>query len=100
MLRTEKLGELAVAFAQRDMGQLEAAALLECSASAARSYLFELLDAGVIRQKPQAERGKPVYRLSYDGASPAAAVDNVEARRDPLVAALFGAPPPRNHVHL
>ena len=97
MLRTEKLGQLAVAFEERDMGQLEVAALLECSASSARNYLFELLDAGVIRRLPEVERGKPVYRSSGDGG---AAAYLVVARRDPLVAALFGAPPLRNHVHL
>lgn len=133
LLRIERLDKLIAAFAACDMGYLDAAKLLRCSASAARNYLAELVDAGVIQQcrgNHDRSGGKSLYRLSADQATVCTymtalgqACDRVNAnlvsatsegqcsralprpvvvvncaalpvgttRRDPLVAALFGA---------
>lgn len=102
LLRNARLGTLLAELSQRDLGSLGVAALLDCSPSSARNYLFELLDAGLLRALPNPAEGSDttVYRLTPDqglvdafktsltvaGNAVAAA-----AERDPLVAALFGA---------
>ncbi|WP_426193447.1 hypothetical protein [Massilia sp. DWR3-1-1] len=112
--RIDKLGALVAAFAARDLGNAGVALLLECSLTAARNYLAELLDAGVIDAHPVRQAAgcldRTLYRRSADplaagvflaaltradcvaGCSPGAG--SAPARRDPLVAALFGAPRP------
>jgi hypothetical protein len=124
-LRVERLNLLAAAFSRKDLGHPDVAALLACSASSARNYLFALLDAGLIEQIPREQRAghsiKPVYRLAstmripdrgetIDGAGDirprelpgmgrfidfSSDAGAIAVRRDPLVTALFGAPGPR-----
>lgn len=135
LLRIERLNTLVAALSVRDLGHAGVATLLRCSASSARNYVFELMDAGVIgllRNGPVADgcSDKSVYRLNpnkrlvvafqatlvapeqrastranlvrrdHDGdfgcSEAAVSVANMVARRDPLVTALFGAPPARN----
>lgn len=96
------MNQLMSAFAVREMGHADAAVLLECSPSSARSYMFELIDAGVILPTQAAfgrRIAKPGYRLNPDKRAvdqyKAVLVDedkhaDVERERDPLVAALFG----------
>ncbi|MET0856993.1 MAG: hypothetical protein ABWY27_09620 [Telluria sp.] len=102
--RIARIDALIAELSLRQLGNLGAAALLDCSASSARNYLRELLDAGVIVTgfKPMpACADKTVYRLSGDhlrvtAFQAALAAERCGARagagRDPLVAALFGAP--------
>jgi hypothetical protein len=142
LLRIERLNALLAAFAVRDLGHADVAALLECSGSSARNYVFELIDSGVIRSSHESDGryDKAVYRLSPNrllvdafrasladaqknhqkcdaplarsvqdtgrdlreyraGSDPACEPGIFSARRDPLVAALFGAPRPRNPPH-
>jgi hypothetical protein len=68
--RIERLSSLVAEFSVRDLGHAGVAALLQCSASSARNYVIELMDAGVIRLSPN---GQPdgcidriVYRLNAD----------------------------------
>lgn len=105
--RLEKLSELVAELSVRDMGLAAIAAFLGCSPSSARNYVFELQDAGVVESP--ASRAPPgcvertVYRLHADTpgvrrdagrlrADPLAGLCERAPRRDPLVAALFGAP--------
>ena len=67
--RIARLDQLMAAFASTDMGHAEAAALLRCSLSSARSYMFELIDAGVLvptEFKLSGRVSRPVYRLNPD----------------------------------
>lgn len=133
--RLSNLRELVAEFAGRDIGHTGVALFLGCSLSAARNYVAELLDAGVVASHPVRQAAgcmdRRLYRLTVDplavhrylaalarshrdGEVPewedGAANDpmpNVErihrnwsaadfslgapVRRDPLVAALFGA---------
>ncbi|MDP3670435.1 MAG: hypothetical protein WA191_21950 [Telluria sp.] len=138
-LRRVRLRALVAMFSEREIGYVEVARLLTCSASAARNYIFELMDAGVVSLSPN--RGpaggldRSVYRISADrrivdefqaglekplsckGSRTTSALRHCDeapdalpvrtgaqsipcaldtstpaARRDPLVAALFGAP--------
>lgn len=103
------IGELA----SRDMRAEDAAVMLQASASCARNYMNELCAAGVIAATFQLDSTpkirRPYYRLSADlervrafaaGLAPlgrevpppAKRVNGAPARRDPLVAALFGSP--------
>jgi predicted ArsR family transcriptional regulator len=98
--RADKLRLLLDGFARGEMDLAAVALLLDCSASSARNYVLELVDAGLLTSS----RGGPVrgrvasaiYRLKrpdqdHGGASaggvPAAML---KAPRDPLVMALFG----------
>lgn len=67
--RIARIEELLSAFATRDMGHAQAATLLRCSLSSARSYMFELIDAGVLVATDARWGGRvarPVYRLNAD----------------------------------
>jgi DNA-binding Lrp family transcriptional regulator len=92
LLRQERLQLLAAAFARRTLRQADVAALLDCSPSGARNYLNELVEAGVITPC----RATPDERTFAKRAfvlHPEAPVHGMPPqRRDPLVAALFGAP--------
>jgi DNA-binding MarR family transcriptional regulator len=144
LLRIERLNALLAAFSVGDLNHADVAALLQCSGSSARNYVFELIDAGVIRSSHGQSDGRydrAVYRLSpnrllvdafraslantrkchdsrdalarSDGqdiacdlrqcpvfdAGSASEAGSLAARRDPLVAALFGAPRPRTTPH-
>ncbi|MDL2356562.1 MAG: hypothetical protein QFF03_15025 [Pseudomonadota bacterium] len=108
---------LVAEFAGREIGCAGVALLLGCSLSAARNYVAELLDAGVIALRPnrQAAGGvdRTLYRLAAEplkvhqflaaltdreridrlwrDADFCCETDGSFVRRDPLVAALFGA---------
>jgi hypothetical protein len=112
--RIDKLRALVAAFGARDIGNAGVALLLDCSLTAARNYLAELLDAGVIDAHPVRQAAgcldRTLYRRSADPlaagaflatlvsadcvAGLSAGAGSAPARRDPLVAALFGAPRP------
>lgn len=68
--RIERLRALVSELRVRDMGLVAIAAFLECSASAARNYVFELLDAGVVRSPPIKRPAgcveRTVYRLNTE----------------------------------
>lgn len=109
LLRNTRLNALLAELSLRDMGSLGAATLLDCSASSARNYLLELLDAGVVRALPNPADGndRTVYRINPDKclvgdfqAALTVAGDAVAAApaRDALVAALFGAPRPARGI--
>jgi hypothetical protein len=115
LLRIERLNELLAALEAGDMGYQQAAQLLQCSLSAARKYLCELADAGVIVPAPRRGAGSRSYRLRADPRGATAYINSLAdpqaaagvgremprstypfgcaAGRDPLVAALFGARP-------
>jgi hypothetical protein len=128
--------ELVAEFARRNIGHTGVALFLGCSLSAARNYVFELLDAGVVASHPVRQAAgcvdRKLFRLAADplavrkylaalprshgergavawgdgeAAEPMPDVARIHrnwsvadfsmgapARRDPLVAALFGAP--------
>lgn len=123
--RLTNMRTLVAEFSVRDLGYGGVALLLDCSSSAARNYICELLDAGLITShqirlaagcvdrtrfrltddpglvrhflaglgKSQGGDGnsRRVHRaLDYSNSS--SDVDDTQARRDPLVTALFGAP--------
>ena len=138
--RIGKLRALVAEFAGRDIGYAGVALFLGCSLTAARNYVTELLDAGVIDPHPVRQAAgcldRTLYRRTADplvvheflaalaGTHRAAGMPaccgtavreapppdaasirrtwcvadfsrgagNAPARRDPLVAALFGAP--------
>lgn len=104
LLRIERLDALIAELSLRGLGSFGVAALLDCSASSARNYLLELRDAGVVVADANSEPGcadKTVYRLSGDhflvngfksSLSRSRGGADTVAARDPLVAALFGAP--------
>jgi hypothetical protein len=103
LLRNTRLNALLAALAVRDLGSIGTAALLDCSASSARNYLLELLDAGVVSAilNPAVGNERTVYRLNTDRllvddfqSTLAPDCGATAAARDPLVAALFGAPRP------
>jgi hypothetical protein len=111
---------LVAEFAVRRMGYIAVAELLSCSTSAARNYIQELVDRGVVAKHPidrklycghsdpliadeflaaltRLEQSGPasvptrrVHSL-WDDAIVSRAGVHQPARRDPLVAALFGA---------
>lgn len=136
--RLRNLRALVREFSGRDIGYVGAALFLDCSLSAARNYVAELLDASVVVSHPVRQAAgcvdRTLYRLSADprtvheflaglarsqgadgmperhGAAsmetppdPACVnrtwrtadfslgIGSAPARRDPLVAALFGA---------
>jgi hypothetical protein len=105
--RLGNLRALVDEFDGRDIGCAGVAVFLGCSLSAARNYISELLDAGILNVHP-AKQGpgcadRIVYRLAADPAAvqrfratlgdpDGAAVQCQRPCRDPLVAALFGAP--------
>ena len=136
--RLRNLRALVREFSGRDIGCTGAALFLDCSLSAARNYVAELLDASVVASHPVRQAAgcvdRTLYRLSADpltvhrflaglarshcadetperrGAAsmetppdPACVhriwrtadfsvgISSAPARRDPLVAALFGA---------
>lgn len=100
-LRIERLQLLAAAFARRTLRQADVAALLDCSPSGARNYLNELVEAGAIAPcgASAAERSfsKRAFVLRPDGQRRVQSLlledcaPLLHQRRDPLVAALFGA---------
>lgn len=108
--RSAKLRTLAIEFTRRDIGRVGVADLLDCSASAARYYLAELQDAGLVSLVPARQTAvfadRKLYRLIADRATVDAFLDRMAepapnfssaagrapTRRDPLVAALFGTP--------
>jgi hypothetical protein len=137
--RIGNLRALVAEFAERDIGGAGAALFLGCSLTAARNYISELLDAGVVAARPVKQAAGAIDRTLYEltadplvvhrflatlvrtqgavgisarrgaegmEAKPDAShvhrvwldtglslsMSNVPARRDPLVAALFGAP--------
>ena len=136
--RLTNLRALVAEFAERDIGCAGVALFLDCSLSAARNYIAELLDAGVVASRPDRQAAgcvdRTLYRQAVDplavhqflaglarshGANGMATPGGVpepetppdperirrvwrdadysfgagssRARRDPLVAALFGA---------
>lgn len=136
--RLGNLRALVSEFSGRDIGSSGVALLLGCSLSAARNYVAELLDAGVVAPSPVKQKAgcvdRTLYRLNADplavhqflaalarshdvdgmpalrgaverqappdpihvhrqwrDAGLCFAANNAPARRDPLVAALFGA---------
>lgn len=109
-LRATRLLVLIEGLETRELGVVGAATLLECSPSAARTYLLELLDAGIITTSAVRGSGKPdktVYCLGNDlhilegfqiALERAASCDDTATAapvtwRDPLVWALFGGVP-------
>jgi hypothetical protein len=88
-LRERRLRTLIEEFTARDMGYTGVAAFLNCSPSAARNYVHALVDERIIEAAPAgcaaSSEERTVFRL-HSLAPPMAA----PARRDPLVAALFG----------
>jgi hypothetical protein len=88
-LRERRLRALIEEFAARDMGYAGVAVFLNCSTSAARNYVHSLVDERLIEEAPAgcaaSSEERTVFRL-HSLAQPIAA----PARRDPLVAALFG----------
>lgn len=114
---------LVAEFAVRQMGCAAVAEVLHCSSSAARNYLHELLDGGIVTRHPidrtvycqnsdplvaheflaalarlgQGKRTalptRRVHSLWNDAIVCCSSADQ-PARRDPLVAALFGAAGP------
>jgi hypothetical protein len=109
LLRNTRLNALIEALSLRELGSKGAATLLQCSASSARNYLQELIDARVITVSSTPRTGGGIDRTVYclnpdtmivadfqtalgESASGADMATNA-AVRDPLVLALFGAPP-------
>jgi hypothetical protein len=134
--RLGHLRGLVAEFADRDIGQKGVALVLGCSQTAARNYLAELVDAGVVAAHPVRQAAgcmdRRLYRITADplavhrylaalarshrrsaerddAAVSAPVPDGARiyrswlaadfspgrpARRDPLVAALFGAAQP------
>ncbi|WP_119810054.1 hypothetical protein [Massilia cavernae] len=109
--RISNLRALVEEFGKRDLGCAAAALFLSCSFSSARNYIVELLDAGVLAAHPVRQGAgcldRTLYQLTADRlarqrflATLAESDDagfsfgpgDRPARRDPLVAALFGAP--------
>jgi hypothetical protein len=102
--RSENLLRLLGEFETRDLGPLGVALVLGCSASAARNYIAELLDARVIRRLPGGPGDGCADRVVYGVDQDAQRVARFKAAlagsmmggdsgpqwRDPLVAALFG----------
>lgn len=85
--REQRLRTLIEEFAARDMGYAGVAVFLNCSPSAARNYVHALVDERILEEAPAGRAAlieeRTVFRLnSRSLAAP--------ARRDPLVAALFG----------
>lgn len=123
--RLTNMRTLVAEFSVRDLGYGGVALLLDCSSSAARNYICELLDAGLIASHPirlaagcadrtrfcltddpglvrhfLAGLGKSqggdgnsqrVHR-ALEHSNSSADMDHTQARRDPLVTALFGSP--------
>jgi hypothetical protein len=118
--RVVNLRKLVEELSRQDLSRVAAAAQLGCSISASRNYLIELMDAGVVSLDPLRKRREcPLYQLNPDSfvvqdflagldetqqpaaSNPARQVwrsadfllrpGTPPARRDPLVAALFGA---------
>jgi hypothetical protein len=114
------LRKLVEELSRQDLSRVAAAAKLGCSISASRNYLIELMDAGVVSMHPlRKHRECPLYQLNPDpflvqdflagldeAQQPAAPYPARQVwrtadfllrpsmspvRRDPLVAALFGA---------
>lgn len=104
---------LVAEFAARDMGYTGVAAFLNCSPSAARNYVHSLRDERIVVEAPgrrgESTEERTVFRLNPSAAevdffltriaAPAIFVQearvsdqarHLPARRDPLVAALFG----------
>jgi hypothetical protein len=103
LLRGARLSALVAELAVRELDNAGAAKLLRCSASSARNYLLELMDAGAVDASSDRSDGadRTVYRLNpdklgqgaFDAAGLIAGNPVAAAARDPLVAALFGAHP-------
>lgn len=99
--RAGKLRMLLDGLARSEMDLEAVALLLDCSASSARNYVLELVDAGLLTST----RGGPVrgrvasaiYRINRPEQRTQAAVGHdmpaamMNAPRDPLVMALFGS---------
>jgi hypothetical protein len=87
--REQRLRTLVAEFAARDMGYASVAVFLNCSSSAARNYVHALVDERIIEEAPVGRAAsmeeRRVFRLNSQSLAMAA-----PARRDPLVAALFG----------
>lgn len=96
--RLGNLRALVAEFAARDIGHAGVALFLPCSSTTARNYIAELLGAGLIIALParQAAGGldRTLYRRTADPLSVNVSrrAGPAPARRDPLVAALFGVP--------
>jgi predicted ArsR family transcriptional regulator len=101
-LRGARLDTLVAELSARPLDIRGVAELLKCSESAARNYLRELVDGGLVgTSSGRADGiGRALYRLNSDewarsalkaASAMAAAPVAVTAVRDPLVAALFGA---------
>lgn len=93
--REQRLRTLVAEFAARDMGYTGVAAFLNCSPSAARNYVHALVDERLIVAAPDARAAsmeeRTMFRLNLLAAPTQAS--RTPARRDPLVAALFGDAP-------
>jgi hypothetical protein len=63
--RIGNLRALVAEFAERDIGGAGAALFLGCSLTAARNYISELLDAGVVAARPVREAAGCVDRTLY-----------------------------------
>lgn len=96
--RAGKLRALLDGLARSEMDLEAIALLLDCSASSARNYALELLDAGLITYT----RGGPVrgrvasasYRIKRAEPAQTQPALPLHSQRDPLVMALFGGQHP------
>lgn len=83
-----QLNKLRAMLAVRELPQVAIADMLACSQSAARNYVAELLEAGIVESVPHGRVNgrtyKSLYRLRGEGRCARPAL------RDPLVSALFG----------
>lgn len=84
--RLGNLRALVAEFAGRDIGYAGVAVFLGCSLTAARNYVGELLDAGVIASLPVRQAAGCVDRTLYRGSA------------DPLVVHAFLAALARSHT--
>ena len=84
--RLGNLRALVAEFAGRDVGHAGVAMLLGCSLTAARNYVAELVDAGVIASLPVRQAAGCVDRTLYRGSA------------DPLVVHAFLAALARSHA--
>lgn len=92
--REQRLRTLVAEFAARDMGYAGVAVFLNCSPSAARNYVHALVDERLIEETSGGGASlleeRTVFRLNSNPPAVPAQAISARARRDPLVAALFG----------
>lgn len=89
--RQANLRTLVAEFALRDIGSAGVALLLDCSISAARNYIIELVDAGVLVSHPVRQRAGGVDRTPCSAPLSACPTGSPTLARAPAQ-----IPPPRN----